>query len=361
MDIQQLRSWIFELYTPLDDERQYIVFDAARGNLLIDIPPFSERALRLIQGAGRASLLLATNATRAAEAHRYRETLGVQIAVHEDDAAAVSGGADLVLKPDDLVRPDTRVFRVKDKGPGTTVILVRKSGGVLFIGDLDLASEGAKQLIPLGFSSVLSSKREPIWNAGRDVLLQLQSELPKPRKQFGILLPPPWDRAYKGRLEDKMYHNDVIVPKEDTAAREAAMGPATLVVASATREVLERAKRPSPARGGIAGDGASAPPASPAPSAPPREQKPRPKPFAEDWRATSTERPPTTIANAATDIVPTAGGFKPRLLGERFRRVPIEDLVGSPYVDYVWGGIDLSPDATEVAFAWNRSGTFEIY
>ena len=184
MDIQQLRSWIFELYTPLDDERQYIVFDAARGNLLIDVPPYSERALRLIQGAGRASLLLATNAARAAEAHRYRETLGVQIAVHEDDAAAVEGGADLVLKPDDLVRPDTRVFRVKGKGGGATVVLVRKSGGVLFSGDLDLSSEGAQALIPLAFSSVLSSKQAPIWNAGRDTLLQLQRELPKPRKQL---------------------------------------------------------------------------------------------------------------------------------------------------------------------------------
>jgi dipeptidyl aminopeptidase/acylaminoacyl peptidase len=354
MDIQQLRSWIFELYAPLEDERQYIVFDAARGNLLIDVPPFSERALRLIQGAGRASLLLATNAARASEAHRYRETLGVQIAVHEDDAAAVTGGADLVLKPDDLVRPDTRVFRVKGQGQGGTVVLVRRSGGVLFSGDLDLASDGARQLIPLSFSSVLSSNRAPIWNAGRDMLLQLQRELPKPRKQFGILLPPPWDRAYKGRLEDKMYHHDVIVPKDDTAAREAAMGPATLVVASATREIVERAKRPSPARRPVVGDGAGAP------AAPPGEQR-RPKPFAEDWRAVSTERPPTTIANAATDIVPAAAGFKPQALGERFRRVPIEDLVGSPYVDYFWGGIDLSPDGTEVAFAWNRSDTFEIY
>jgi dipeptidyl aminopeptidase/acylaminoacyl peptidase len=371
MDIQQLRSWIFELYTPLDDERQYIVFDAQRGNLLIDIPLFSERALRLIQGAGRASLLLATNAARAADAHRYRETLGVQIAVHEDDAAAVQGGADLVLKPEDLVRPDTSVFRVKGGGKGATVVLVRKSGGVLFSGDLDLASEGAKQLMPLQFSSVLSSKRAPIWNAGRDMLLQLQRELPKPRKQFGILLPPPWDRLYKGRLEDKMSHHDVIVPKEDTAAREAAMGPATLVVASATREMIESAKRPSQT-GRPAGDGAGAPPAQPrvsATAAPPasgatpapREPRPRPKPFAEDWRATSTERPPTTIANAATDIVPAAAGFKPRPLGERFRHVPIEDLVGSPYVDYVWGGIDLSPDGTEVAFSWNKSGTFEIY
>ena len=361
MDIQQLRSWIFELYTPLDDERQYIVFDAARGNLLIDIPPYSERALRLIQGAGRASLLLATNAARAAEAHRYRETLGIQIAVHEDDSGAVEGGADLVLKPDDLVRPDTRVFRVKGKGQGATVVLVAKSGGVLFAGDLDLASEGAKQLIGLSFSAVLSSKRAPIWNAGRDVLLQLQRELPKPRKQFGILLPPPWDRAYKGRLEDKMYHHDVIVPKEDTAAREAAMGPATLVVASATREMLERAKRPLPVGSAVAGDGAGPTPPPPAPPTSPREQRSRPKPFAEDWRATSTERPPTTIANPAADIVPAAAGFKPRSLGESFRRASIEDLVGSPYVDYVWGGIDLAPDGTEVAFAWNRSGTFEIY
>jgi dipeptidyl aminopeptidase/acylaminoacyl peptidase len=367
MDIQQLRSWIFELYTPLDDERQYIVFDAARGNLLIDIPPFSERALRLILGAGRASLLLATNAARAAEAHRYRETLGVQIAVHEDDAAAVEGGADLVLRPDDLVRPDTRVVRVRGARQGATVVLVRKSGGVLFSGDLDLSSEGAKQLIPLAFSSVLSSKRAPIWNAGRDTLMQLQRELPRPRKQFGILLPPPWDRAYKGRLEDKMYHHDVIVPKEDTAVRAAAMGPETLVVASATREIQETAKRPVAAAAAIAGDGAgapsasSAPPAAPAPPTPSREQKPRPKPFAEDWRATSTERPATTLANAATDIVPAAAGFKPRSLGDRFRRLPIEDLVGSPYVDYVWGGIDLSPDGAEVAFSWNKSGTFEIY
>ena len=364
MDIQQLRSWIFELYTPLDDERQYIVFDAARGNLLIDIPPFSERALRLIQGAGRASLLLATDAARATEAHRYREALGVQIAVHEDDAAAVSGGADLVLAADDLIRPDTRAFRVRGKGKdkGATVVLVRKSGGVLFSGDLDLASDGAKELLALAFSSVLSSKRAPIWNAGRDTLVQLQRELPKPRKQFGILLPPPWDRAYKGRLEDKMYHHDVIVPQDDTAAREAAMGPATLVVASATRGVVERAKRPStapgpaPAAARVAGDGAGAPPA-----APPREQRQRPKPFAEDWRAVATDQPPTTIANPQANIVAEAAGFKPRSIGERFRRVPIEDLVGSPYVDYVWGGIDLAPDGAEVAFSWNRSGTFEIY
>jgi dipeptidyl aminopeptidase/acylaminoacyl peptidase len=352
MDIQQLRSWIFELYDPLENERQYIVFDAARGNLLIDIPPYSERALRLIQGAGRVSLLLATNAARAAEAARYREALGVQIAVHADDAKAVAGGADLVLKDADVLRPDARIVRVTGNGEGATVVLVRKAGGVLFSGDLDLATEAAKQLEALDFSSVLSSRRSPIWNAGRDTLLQLQRDLPKPRKQFGVLLPPPWDSAYRGRLEDKMYHFDPIVPREQTAAREAGMGTSTLVVARDTRELLEKPKRPAPATGAVVGDRA--------PPAPPPAGK-RPRPFAEDWEAPATERPPTTIANPAADIVPAKEAYRPRPLGERFKRLAVEDLVGAPYVDYVWGGIDLSPDGGEVAFAWNRSGTFEIY
>src|SRR5438132_356559 len=92
IDIHQLRAWMFELYEPLEDERQYIVYDSARGNLLIDAPTFSERALRLIRGAGPASVLLITNRARGGEAARYRDALGVQIAAHEDDAASVPGG-----------------------------------------------------------------------------------------------------------------------------------------------------------------------------------------------------------------------------------------------------------------------------
>src|SRR6266851_1717446 len=123
IDIHQLRSWIFELYEPLENERQYIVFDAARGNLLIDLPPFGARPLRLVQGTGRASLLVATNAAHA------------------------------------------RAIRVKDKGEGATVVLLRKAGGVLVCGDLDLASEAARQLEKLEFSVVLSARRSPMWNA----------------------------------------------------------------------------------------------------------------------------------------------------------------------------------------------------
>lgn len=354
MDIHQLRSWIFELYEPLENERQYIVYDFARGNLLIDIPPFSPRASRLIEGTGRPSLLVATNAARAKEAERFREALGVRIAVHKDDALALGGEPDVVFGDDELLRPDARAIRVRTRGEGATVILLRKAGGVLVCGDLDLASDAAHELIKLEFSAVLSAGRSPMWNAGKDTLLQLQRELPKPKKQFSILIPPPWDRAYKGRLENLMAHNEKIVPREATAPREAAMGTSTLVVARQSRDLIERAKRPVPSTPqAAAGNVAGAPPT-------PKETK-RPKPFAEDWDAHGTERPPTTIANPVADIVREAGVFRPRPLGARFKRLPIEDLVGSPYVDWNFGAIDLSPQGDEVAFSWNKTGNFEIY
>jgi dipeptidyl aminopeptidase/acylaminoacyl peptidase len=352
VDIHQLRSWIFELYEPLENERQYIVYDEERGNLLIDAPPFSERALRLVRGAGPASLLVATNAARAADAGKYREALGLQVAVHADDADGISGGPDLVLGDDELVRPDARAVRVHANGEGATVLLLRKAGGVLVCGDLDLASDAARALLPLNFSVVLSARRSPMWNAGKDNLLALQEELPKPRKQFGILLQAPWDRAYKGRLEDKLVPHDPIVPREVTAPREAAMGPETLVVATAARELVERPRRPVQ-RGGL--------PPRPLAAAGATPTSKRPKSFAEDWDAHGTARPPTTIANPETDIQPPPPVVAPRSIGDRYRRLSVEELAGVPYVDYIWGGIDLSPDGSEVAFSWNRSGTFEIF
>ena len=373
MDIHQLRSWIFELYEPLENERQYIVFDSARGNLLIDVPPFSARAERLIAGTGRAGLLVVTNRRRASLAQKYRETLGVRIAAHADDASAIGADPDVILSDDEAVRPDARAIRFRSGSEGATVLLIRKAGGVLVVGDLDLASGPARELDKLEFSSVLSSGRAPMWNAGKDTLLLLQQQLPKPRKQFSILIPPPWDRAYVGRLEDKMVHNEKIVPKEATSAREAAMGPATLVVSQEARDLIGRAKRPAPATTAGGGNGAGAPVGSgagapagrgtggaSAPSAPAKETK-RPKPFAEDWDAPGTDRPATTIANAPTNIVPVTGTYKPQPLGERFKRHSIDDIAGAPYVDWSFGAIDLSPRADEVAFSWNKTGNFEIY
>jgi len=358
VDIHQLRSWIFELYEPLEDERQYIVFDRERGNLLIDAPVFGERPLRLIRGVGGAAILLVTNAGRGADAARYRDALGLQIAADQADAGSVPGGVDLVVNDGDALRADARVHRVGANGEGATVALVRKAGGVLFCGDLDLGSDAARDLIKLTFSAVLSSRRAPIWGAGRDTVLQLQRELPAPKKRFGIFLQAPWDRAYRGRLQDQMTANP-LVPQDETAQREAGMGPSTLIAADVVRDKIERAKRPAPA----------APRPAPAAAATPAPAKAgRPRSFAEDWQAPATVAPPTTRANAARDIQPPpvpangrTGSFRPVPLGATVPKLPIESIAGLPSVAHEWGGIDLAPDGSEVAFAWDRSGTDEIY
>jgi dipeptidyl aminopeptidase/acylaminoacyl peptidase len=263
----------------------------------------------------------------------------------------VPGGPDLVLKTDELLRPDARVIRVGDDGDGATVVLGRKAGGVLFCGDLDLGSDAAHALLKLEFSSVLSARRSPMWNAGRDTLLLLQRELHQPKKRFGILLQAPWDRAYKGRLEDQMKLNPLIVPPDETAAREAAMGPDTLIVAQQVRERTEAA--PRPVRRGQ--------PASAASAAPDAKATTRPRSFAEDWAAERTVAPPMTIANPPGDIAPAAARFRPAPLGDGFTRLDVDVVGGLPSVDFFWGGIDLSPDGAEVAFSWNRTGAYELY
>lgn len=243
MDIQQLRSWIFELYEPLEDTRHYLVFDRERGNLLVDVPPLSERALRLIRGIGRSSLLVVTNRARARDAAAYRDALGVQVAAHAEDADAIAGGPDITLADEDALRPDAKTLRVRGDGEGATVVLLRREGGVLLCGDLDLSSPAARALLPFEFSAVLSGGRPPTWNAGKDLLHQALDDPRKPRTRFGILLPAPWDLSYRGRLEDKMSPNP-IVPTEQTAVREAAMGPTTLVVSRVTPDKQARAPRP---------------------------------------------------------------------------------------------------------------------
>ena len=204
----------------------------------------SERALRLVRGIGRSSLLVVTNRERARDAAAWRDALGVQIAAHQDDADVIDGGADITLEDEGTLRPDARTLRVREGSEGATVVVLRREGGVLLCGDLDLASPAARALLAVDFSVVLSASRPPIWNAGKDILHQLQDDPLKPRRQFGILLPSPWDASYRGRLEDQMKPN-ALIPTDQTAEREAAMGPTTLVVSRVTPDKQARAPRPA--------------------------------------------------------------------------------------------------------------------
>ena len=123
-------------------------------------------------------------------------------------------------------------------------------------------SDAAHELMKLKFSAVLSSGRSPMWNAGKGHAAPAAARAAEAAQAVLHPLPPPWDRAYTGRLEDLIAHNEKIVPREATAPREAAMGTSTLVVARQSRDLIDRAKRPMPSvPAAAAGNGGGAPPA----------------------------------------------------------------------------------------------------
>ena len=87
----------------------------------------------------------------------------------------------------------------------------------------------------------------------------------------------------------------------------------------------------------------------------------RPRPFAEDWTAQGTRRPPTTVANplgAAGRVERPA--VRSLSIGARFRHFEVDEIAAAPAVDTA-GGLDLSPDGTEVVFAWDRPGDAQIF
>ena len=268
VDIHQLRSWIFELYEPLENERQYIVYDAHAATSSSTF----RRSARAPAGSSKELAVRRYWSPRTPRPARKRHRSSAR------RSASASPYTRTTL-PRSEASPTWCSRTTSCCGPmrarsaceftarGPPVVLLRKAGGVLVCGDLDLASDAAHELMKLEFSAVLSSGRSPMWNAGKDTLLQLQRELPKPRKLFSILVPPPWDRAYTGRLENLMAHNEKIVPREATAPREAAMGTSTLVVARQSRDLIDRAKRPMPSvPAAAAGNGGGAPP-------PPRKRR----------------------------------------------------------------------------------------
>jgi dipeptidyl aminopeptidase/acylaminoacyl peptidase len=79
-----------------------------------------------------------------------------------------------------------------------------------------------------------------------------------------------------------------------------------------------------------------------------RPRRERPRAFAEDWKTIGTPRPPTTVANPLGRVEPAA------------EPLTEQEVASARGVDH-WGGIDLSPDGREVAFAWDREGSVEIY
>lgn len=377
MDVQQLRSWIFEIFDPLTEDRTYVLFDR-RAATLVDLPRFDRRAVLRVLGTCDPVLVFFTHAGRAAETEKWRAALpGVKFAIHEADAGAVPGGVDLTVRDGDRLTAEAEVVHVAAHTPGSSALLVHRAGGVLFPGDAVIGREDGRLALPdasyaptekvragieklraYEFSSVLSTHGRPVWNAGKDRYTALLAELPRPEKRFGHMVDAPWDRYYRGYLQDQMVRNP-ITPSAETIEQAAAHGPSTLVPAW-EKEPPREVKWPAPAEA----RGARAEPAPAKPAEPPPEKRGERRPAAvptrdgKRWSLASEfarEHPPR--ARGPVETIPGPG----EPLVSRYRRFTAKELLTVPFVDYWWRSLDLSPDAEDVVFAWNRGGSFEIY
>ncbi len=355
MDIQQLRSWIFELYEPLSEERTFL-FLRGRDGTLVDLPAFDRRAVRSIQGVCDPKLVFFSHAERAREIAKWRAALpGLRFAIHAADADRVAGGVDQALADGDVLtrEPESRIVHVGAPTPGTSLLLAELAGGVLFTGDVltgtpsgglalaapayadpDRMRAGLEKLRAYEFSAALSARGRPVWSAAKERYLELLQELPRARRRFGHIVDAPWDREYL-RVRSQMAPNP-LVPNTDTIAAAAAHGPSTLVSAwerKATREV--------------AWEGAGGA-AAPAASAVERKR----------WSLATegpTAQPPQPAGPAQTVSAPELEH------APTFRRLAALELCAIPHVDWSHGSFDLSRDGADVLFSWDRSGQPEIY
>ena len=351
MDIQQLRSWIFELYEPIPEERTYAILTGHEG-VLIDLPPFDRRVALQILGVMTPRLVFFTHAGRAADIAQWREALpDARFAIHEADASSSMGDV-IAAKDGDLLWrvPETRALHVGTRTRGEAMVIAKVPGGALFVGDtLDITPQGTfvlrdasteaaraglEKLRAVEFSAALAAHGRPVWNAAKERYLQLLDELPRPEKRFGHLLDAPWDREYL-RVRGQMSHNP-IVPQAETIEEAAAHGPSTLVPAwerKSAREVVWPATSVAAERAPTAGDGKKWSLAKERPRVlPPREVSP-------------VQTMPWELLQA-----PVA-----------FRRLAAADIVRVAQVDWIYRSFDLARDGSEVVFAWDRTGRYEIY
>lgn len=354
MDIQQLRSWIFELYEPFPEERTYAILTGHDG-ILIDLPPFDRRVALQILGVMTPRLVFFTHVHRTTDIDRWREALpDTRFALHEADRSGVRGEIVLAKDGDLLWRaPETRVLHIGTRTPGESMVITKVPGGVLFAGDalvvtasggIALPEErygadediraGLEKLRAVEFSAMLSAHGRPVWNAAKERYQQLLNELPRPHKRFGHLLDAPWDRDYL-RVRTQMTHNP-IVPQAETIAEAAGHGPSTLVPAWEHRpaRAVSWPQAPVAAQPGAAGgDGKKWSLSKEVPRSLPPQQR------------SAVQSVPWELLEA-----PVA-----------FRRLSAADIAAVPQVDWVYRSFDLSPDGGEVVFAWDKTGAYEVY
>lgn len=169
-------------------EKRYLA-RTPEGNILVDTPPGVEEIFNAIEMLGGARILFITHRDTVGDAWLFHERLGVEVAIHPDDAAFVTG-CPVAIQARDGVRltSDTRVIHAPGHSPGNCALLLERGDGVLFSGDVVITDEEGRLRLPLDNYS-----QDP--RRARDAVSRLL------KHQFGALLPAHGRPILSGALD----------------------------------------------------------------------------------------------------------------------------------------------------------------
>ncbi len=148
---QRLLQGIYQLSSGW--EKCYLV-RTPEGNFLVDTPPAQEDIFSSISALGGARCLFITHRDTVGDAWLFRERLGLEVAIHRDDAESVTGcPVDRRLQDGDRLVPGTMVIHAPGHSPGCCALLLERDGGILFSGDVIITDEHGDLRLPLdGYS-----------------------------------------------------------------------------------------------------------------------------------------------------------------------------------------------------------------
>lgn len=144
-------------------ERRYFV-RTPEANLLVDTPPAHEEVFSAIQMLGGARFLFITHRDTVGDAWLFYERLGVQIAMHPDDAGFVTGApVERPVRDGDHLTTETRVIHAPGHSPGSCALLLERQGGILFSGDVIITDANGELRLPLeGYSDAPRRARDAV-------------------------------------------------------------------------------------------------------------------------------------------------------------------------------------------------------
>ncbi|HEY9721827.1 MAG TPA: ferredoxin [Oscillatoriaceae cyanobacterium] len=134
--------------SPRTDGADSYVIVRPGGNVLVDTPAFDSELVRFLEGLGDLRTLFLTHRDAIGEAEDFILHFGLEVLIHESEAAEVPIGVVRTFREDFDLTEDLRILTTPGHSAGSSCLLWRRHGGCLFTGDHLVCEAGSFGPVP---------------------------------------------------------------------------------------------------------------------------------------------------------------------------------------------------------------------